>query len=185
MSDPFSDEIASWKSYYLTMGLPETLLDSMIAEAEAEWDEIIGFSNYKTFGDLTVNITDANHGEDQAYFISVIIDNRVFCGIITELLSYTFNQVPCASLIVEVFKLATMPDPYGEAEILNYGFGALNHSGSESLGIILTSIDYLDQFEFKAFVSVDFTLSEQMIIAEGSPYDEAISKVETFTITNS
>jgi hypothetical protein len=138
MSNPNQGEIDQWKAQYLAMGVPETLLNTMIAEAEAEWESIIGFGDVNTMGDLTVNIIDSTFVTGEAYKIIVLIDDLVFCGALAEDITWTFSQVPCKPLIVQVYKMQVPTLPDGEEHVIGFGYATLNHASNDTLEITIT-----------------------------------------------
>jgi len=130
------DQIELWKQKYLDKGLPESLLDAMIAEAELEWESVIGYGQLNRLASLTVVINDYEETEGCFYKIVIAWEGYVIQGKITEALSEKFAQVQCVTLDIEVFKMSS-----DRTICRGYGYIELNHSQDESVTVTLMPFD--------------------------------------------
>ena len=147
MSTPPQEEIiAAWKAKYLEKGLPETLLDSMIAEAELEWEAVIGFGQINRLAWLNIKITDNEPNSNHWYMILVWINQIAFNGKAQYEKEYMFAQVPCVPLAVLVYRFevgSLIPDESG----LTY----VNHSRDEDVIVEMNLIPTEEQCEKYVF----------------------------------
>lgn len=145
---PNQEAIEAWKAKYLEKGLPETLLDAMIAEAELEWESVLGWGQINRLAWLNVKIADPTANNDTYYWVLVIINMRLFNGQLLDgneapTLStdeFKFAQVPCVDLSVIVYRV-----PYDELIPDEFGLANLSHSKDEDLTVTLQEIPTEEQ----------------------------------------
>lgn len=133
-TDPFT---VSWKAKGLARGLPETLLNEMIAQANAEYNSEIGYQDFHRLAMLTVHIIDGMPLMEAFYRITVNWGGYVFHGQGTAENAYTFTGVPCVPLHIEVFKVTD-----DGTQCIGYGYALFNHSKDEEVWITINNFAY-------------------------------------------
>ena len=180
------DEIDIWKAKYTAKGVPSTLLDALIAEAELEWDSTIGYGQYDRLADLTVTLFDEHPSTDFFYIIVLVQNMQVFNGITTTATTYRFSQVPCIPLTAYAFKVAN------DLSITDaQGFTNLNHSTDETISLYLNCVQQLDvcpinPWSFQVFDINDgfIRIGEQLAMSDTCLQIETFKPNETLTVVN-
>jgi hypothetical protein len=121
-------------------GVPPSLFDAFIAEANAEYNSTIGFEDYNRFAQLNVICTDTDETENCYYFYSIMNYGLNMSGVDDYTTAHLFAGVPCVSLDIQVFKIKT-----DNSECVAYGTASLLHSKDESIEITLTTCAMLNQ----------------------------------------
>ena len=98
-------EQTEWKNRWLQKGLPETLLDDMITEANAEYDTELGVWFFHRYAKVTVNVLDDELAEDEFYLFIIERADEVFYGHGSIEPTQIFPQVPCTEIVFEVYVL--------------------------------------------------------------------------------
>lgn len=114
---PFDEEIEVWKKKYISYGIPETVLDRMIEEAELEWNTEIGYRDINIFYALRINIIDSDLMENEYYFVAVSLNDEIIRGKITTDTSVLFSTLPADTLVVRVLRMKK------DAEVYMKGYG--------------------------------------------------------------
>jgi hypothetical protein len=105
MSTPtLDDEIAVWKAKYVSFGLPELMLDEMIAEAKLEWDTEIGYRAVNLYYDLMISILDSPLTSNEFYKVVVSVGDEIIRGILTKKTTCLFATLPAEKLIVQIYR---------------------------------------------------------------------------------
>lgn len=129
-------EVQAWKQKYSAMGLPDTLLNQMIDEANAEYNSTIGYGDIKRMAQLTVSLTDLEGTPDGEYVYLIIYQNFVIAGALTTATEYLFAQVPCISIIVQVVKFNS-----SDTRVLTTDLAAIAHTRDEEVHFELRKFD--------------------------------------------
>lgn len=180
------DEIDTWKAKYTAKGVPPTLLDALIAEAELEWDSVIGYGQYDRLAKLIIQIIDYDTTPNCYYMITLIQNMNIFNGVTTTETNWVFAQVPCIALSCYVLKVRETDNiPICE------GVVSLNHSKDETLTIQLTNFTGTIQ-QFAPFTGIEMTnlqdgiinISEQLAVADSGLQIETTQPSESMVKTN-
>jgi hypothetical protein len=123
-------EQEAWKTYYIARGLPEAMLNEMIAEANLEYEAELGFPEFDRLAQLTVNINDSDLTLDCFYVIFLVSNNQICQGTETYEQNYIFAQVPCVPWIIYVIKIKS-----DNTQAVAMGIKSINHSKDESITI--------------------------------------------------
>lgn len=179
-------DIDAWETKWLAKGLPQALLDAMVAEAELEWESQIGFGQINRLAQLTIQIIDYDITPNCFYLIVLIQNMNVFQGEATTKTSWDFAQVPCIPLSAYVLKLRDSDDvPICE------GLASLNHSKDETLQVELQNINGLTvQFppllgwEMSNFEDGHIGLLESMTVSDSGVITESVQPTESMVKVN-
>ena len=125
----------AWRAKYAAMGLPDSLLQAMIDEANAEFNSVIGWGDINRMAILRVNIVDHDTTAGCFFRINVCWGATLFTGYGTETFSHQFPQVPCVTLHIEVFKILN-----DGTAVHGYGFLLFNHSKDEDCTITVNPV---------------------------------------------
>lgn len=119
-------------------GVPSSLFDEMVTEANAEYNSTIGYEDYNRFTMLTVNIEDNDETEDCLYVYVLSNYGLVLFGNEETGVSRTFGQVPNVNIHVQVFKVKN-----DYSSIHAYGETTLLHTKDETVNVELTAVETL------------------------------------------
>ena len=174
------------KAKWTTRGVPESLFDAFIAEANAEYDTSIGYDNFSRFAILTLNIVDANFDGEHFYRAILCWGGYVIMGKGTATLTAQFGQVPTIQLHIEIFKVSN------DGTIVN-GYGALlfTHTKDEAVTITINAIGEGEApptpFTYLIFDVNDgyVMVGEDIAVADCGIGEDTLTRAESVTITNS
>ena len=124
----------AWKTKYLAIGLPESLLNQFITESNNEYNSVIGYGDINRMAALTVIINDIDETPNCYYVIWIAISDEQTTGKATTETSYIFSQVPCVSLLIYVIKIRE-----DLSEAVAMGIQQLNHSKDESVTVTINT----------------------------------------------
>jgi hypothetical protein len=180
-------DIDAWEQKWRAKGLPQALLDAMIAEVELEWESQIGFGQINRLAQLTIQIIDYDITTNCFYLIVLIQNMNVFQGEAITKTTYDFAQVPCIPLSAYVLKLRDSDDvPICE------GLASINHSKDETLQVELQYINGLTvQFPpllgwlMSNFEDGHIGILESMMVSDSGITSESTKPIETFNVVNS
>jgi hypothetical protein len=189
MSDtpiPQSD-IDAWKAKYTAKGVPSTLLEALIAEAELEWEANIGYGQYNRLAKLIVQISDYDTTPNCFYMIVLMQNMNIFNGVTTSQTNWIFANVPCIPLSCYVLKVRSA-DKIPICE----GIANLNHSKDETLTIQLTNFTGT-VIQFPTFFGNLTTnlqnnligLSESCFVSDSAYQTETTQPIESMVKVNS
>jgi hypothetical protein len=94
-----------WKERWTYKGLPETLLDAMILEANAEYETEIGVWKFNNYAIVKVIVDGDTIVGNDFYVYVVQRANKIFMGEASQISSWIFPQVPCTEIFFSVYKL--------------------------------------------------------------------------------
>jgi len=112
------EQQANWKSRWILKGLPETLLDEMIAEANTEYETELGVWYFNRYAQVKVSVIGDSLDTNEYYLYIIERADTVYYGK-GSLDSYElFPQVPCTEIVFQVIKIYV-----GETlQIKGYGY---------------------------------------------------------------
>lgn len=117
---------------WLARGVPSSLFDAFIAEANLEYNSSIGYEDYNRFAMLTVNLTDTDTTTECFYLYALANYGLVIQGNEDVTITHVFGQVPCISLDIEVFKVKN-----DYSQVVAYGQTSLLHTKDEVVSITM------------------------------------------------
>ena len=129
MSSPEQEQI---KTKYLALGLPESLIDAMIAEANIEYETDIGVEQFNRYANVKVFVDDVDLLEGEFYLYIIQRANTIFYGEGTLSAEWDFAQVPCTEIVFQVFKMFV-----GETLTI-HGYGYSIVTVSKEMSVIVT-----------------------------------------------
>lgn len=129
-------DYTEFKNKWLPSGLPETLLDEMIAEAEAEYDSELQYADVNRYKQLNIIIEDIPLQSGEFYLYFVQRANEIFQGVANQLTEWLFAGIPCVEIVAQVFKMKYD----GVLSVIGFGYNIFNHTKDESVTV---SIDAL------------------------------------------
>ncbi len=167
-------EIEQWKSKYLAKGLPEALLDELIADMNLEYEASIALEHPERLADLTVNITDANFDALHFYRICLNWGGYDIQSRGTDETTFKFIQVACVQIHIEVFKISN-----DGTTVTGYGYLLLNHSTDETAEITINTLDLPHVIAVSTGKLINESISVTTFINQGQVLNEScISSIE-------
>ena len=172
------------KAKWTARGVPESLFNAMVAEANAEYNTILGYDDFSRFSILTVNIVDADF--DTEHFYRIVL-NWGGIGITsrgTNLLTFMFGQVPAITLHIEVFKLTN-----DGTQCMGYGYLLFVHSKDEECTITIANFAGFtlpEPFTYRIFNYEDgYTMvGENIQTSDSALHEDTVTRTESVIITN-
>lgn len=137
MTVDITDEVETQmlKAKWTARGVPESLFNAMVDEANAEYNAVLGYEDWSRFSMLTVNIDDENFSSE--YFYRIVLNwggigimSRGIAGI-----KHIFGQVPAITTHIEVFKISN-----DGTECVGYGYLLFTHTKDEECEVTINPI---------------------------------------------
>lgn len=162
------EEITQWKNKYLDKGLPEALLDDLIADMNLEYEASIALEHPERLADLTVSINDLDTETDCFYRVTlnwggIDIQSR---GIADT--SYKFLNVSCVQIHIEVFKITN-----DGTQCKGYGYLLLNHSTDETATVSVYSVNSPQEISIATGIVYTETTTNALSLTDNNEESES------------
>lgn len=120
---------------YLNMGVPESLFDAFVNEANNEYNSTIGYEDFTRFSILTVNLSDDDETENCFYLYNLANNGFTLFGYFDTSKTHIFGQIPNVNISIQIFKIKS-----NFSNIISYGNSASLISKDSTITITLTKI---------------------------------------------
>ncbi len=174
------NDTVALKNKWVGRGVPEALFDAMVNEANAEYNTVLGVTDFSRFSILTVNLVDNDETTECFYRVILNWGGYVLMGQGIDALSFMFGQVPSTEIHIEVFKITN-----DGTECKAYGSLLFVHSKDEECTVTLetTGAELIAPNASIGSVAVTWIAQEMTPKTMNASATIAVNDIQTKTLT--